>query len=78
MRAVDALIGRSLRGEDAALAAALAANATAGLPAIDVSATQGRFLHLLARLIGRGAFLEVGTLGDKGWDGFVLAIVNPG
>src|SRR3546814_4094625 len=52
-----------LLGDDAALDAALAANHAGGLPAIDVSAVQGRFLHLLA-LAGRAArILEVGTLG---------------
>ncbi|MCM8730192.1 O-methyltransferase [Hephaestia sp. GCM10023244] len=60
---VDHYIERKLLGEDAALDAALAANHAGGLPAIDVSAAQGRFLHLLA-LAGRATrILEVGTLG---------------
>ncbi|MFL0418241.1 O-methyltransferase [Sphingomonas sp. 179-I 2A4 NHS] len=40
-----------------------AANAAAGLPDIDVSVPQGKFLHLLARAIGARRVLEVGTLG---------------
>ncbi|HEY6413387.1 MAG TPA: O-methyltransferase, partial [Edaphobacter sp.] len=39
------------------------ANARAGLPSIDVSPTQGKFLHLLARMQGAKRILEVGTLG---------------
>lgn len=61
--AVDGYIGDKLLGEDAALAAALAANAAAGLPAIDVSAAQGKMLHLFARMLGARRILEIGTLG---------------
>lgn len=43
--------------------AVLMANAKAGLPEIDVSAPQGKFLHVLARSIGARKVLEVGTLG---------------
>ena len=41
----------------------LRANAAAGLPKIDVSAAQGKFLHLLALAIGARRILEIGTLG---------------
>lgn len=61
--AVDAYIEDRLVPSDAALDAALAANAEAGLPAIDVSAAQGRLLQILARACGARAILEVGTLG---------------
>ncbi len=61
--AVDTYIADHLLGDDPALAAALAANADGGLPAIDVSATQGKMLHLLARMAGARRILEVGTLG---------------
>lgn len=43
--------------------AVLEANKAAGLPAIDVSAPQGKFLHLLARTVGAQRVLEIGTLG---------------
>ncbi|WP_417308852.1 O-methyltransferase [Devosia sp.] len=43
--------------------AALAANAEAGLPAIDVSAAQGKYLQLLVRMTGAKRILEVRTLG---------------
>ncbi|MCC3330384.1 O-methyltransferase [Nocardia abscessus] len=48
---------------DPASEAALEANKAAGLPAIDVSAPQGKFLHLLARTVGARRVLEIGTLG---------------
>jgi predicted O-methyltransferase YrrM len=61
--AVDRYFADLLIGPDAALDAALASSAAAGLPAIQVSAAQGKFLHLLARAIGARKILEVGTLG---------------
>ena len=61
--AVDAYIVERLLAPDAALDAALAANAAAGLPPIDVSPAQGKLLHLLARMAGARRILEVGTLG---------------
>jgi predicted O-methyltransferase YrrM len=59
--AVDRYIADRLIADDPA--AALAANAAAGLPEIDVSAPQGRMLHLLARMAGARRILEIGTLG---------------
>lgn len=41
----------------------LRANAEAGLPQIDVSPAQGKFLHLVARAIAPRRILEIGTLG---------------
>ncbi|MGN7457958.1 O-methyltransferase [Paenibacillus pasadenensis] len=49
--------------EAEALDAALLANREAGLPAIDVSRSQGKLLQLLARLSGARRVLEIGTLG---------------
>jgi predicted O-methyltransferase YrrM len=60
---VDGFIEDRLIGVDAALEAALAANAEAGLPAHDVSPAQGKLLHLLARMIAARRILEIGTLG---------------
>jgi predicted O-methyltransferase YrrM len=48
---------------DPALAAALAASDKAGLPPINVAPSQGKLLHLLARLMGARRILEIGTLG---------------
>jgi predicted O-methyltransferase YrrM len=61
--AVDEYVGERLLPRDEVLAAALAANAAAGLPAIDVSPAQGRFLHLLVRMTRARSVLEIGTLG---------------
>ena len=61
--AVDAYIVDRLIANDPALDAALAANAAAGLPPIDVSTAQGKMLHLLARMAGARRILEIGTLG---------------
>ncbi|MEU4314389.1 O-methyltransferase [Nocardia sp. NPDC024068] len=48
---------------DTESSATLRANADAGLPAIDVSEAQGKFLSLLARSTGARRVLEIGTLG---------------
>ena len=61
--AVDGYFAGLLSPPDAALDAALEASATAGLPQIQVSANQGKLLHLLARLQGARSILEIGTLG---------------
>ena len=60
---VDEYIVDRLVEEDASLEAALAANAAAGLPAMDVSAAQGKFLNLMVRITGAKRVLELGTLG---------------
>ena len=61
--AVDAYFTDTIVGQDGALEAALAANAAAGLPRIDVSPPHGKLLHLLARTAGAVRALEIGTLG---------------
>ncbi|GJG87422.1 O-methyltransferase [Gemmatimonadetes bacterium T265] len=62
-RAVDALVDGLFVAEDPALAGALVLSAEAGLPAIHVAPAQGKFLQLLARLVGARRVLEIGTLG---------------
>lgn len=61
--AVDAYIVESVLGVDDALDAAVRASDEAGLPSIQVSAPQGKFLYLLARVHRAKRILEVGTLG---------------
>ena len=61
--AVDALFNQELAPEDEALRAALQASDQAGLPAIQISATQGKLLMLLARAVQARSALEIGTLG---------------
>ncbi len=61
---VDSYIADRLLTEDAELfELILAANAAAGLPAIDVSPAQGKFLNLLVKISGARRILEIGTLG---------------
>src|SRR5207237_8058021 len=54
---------------------ALAANKAAELPAIDVAPNQGKFLQLLALLVGARNILEIGTLG--GYSSIWLARALP-
>lgn len=61
--AVDAYFASALLGDADPLAAVLAANRKAGLPQIDVSPLQGKFLALLVQISGARRILEVGTLG---------------
>ncbi|HEX5899361.1 MAG TPA: O-methyltransferase [Solirubrobacteraceae bacterium] len=61
--AVDRYLVDRLLEPDEALDAALEASAAAGLPAHDVSPTQGRLLELLACIQGARTILELGTLG---------------
>ena len=60
---VDAYFADRLAISDPALESVLASNAAAGLPAIDVSPAQGKFLCLLARMVGSKRILEIGALG---------------
>ncbi|HST66232.1 MAG TPA: O-methyltransferase [Mycobacteriales bacterium] len=60
---VDDYIAERLIDPNDALAAAQADSAAAGLPPIAVSAPQGKFLRLLARIHGARSVLEIGTLG---------------
>jgi predicted O-methyltransferase YrrM len=60
---VDDYIASHLLGDDDALTSALGNNATNNLPPIDVSATQGKMLYLLAQMAGAKRILEIGTLG---------------
>jgi predicted O-methyltransferase YrrM len=72
---VDKYLAEKLVPGDAALKGAIERNTGAGLPAIDVSALQGRFLYLLAKLHGARRILEIGTLG--GYSTICLARALP-
>jgi len=62
--AVDTYITeRLLSDANPVFEAILRANAAGGLPAIDVSPAQGKFLHLLVKIAGAKRILEIGTLG---------------
>lgn len=61
--AVDDYFADLLAPSDAHLRATLIENDASGLPAHDVSATQGKMLALFARMVGAKRILEIGTLG---------------
>jgi predicted O-methyltransferase YrrM len=61
--AVDEYLGGMLAPSDEHLEAALKANRKAGLPAIDVSPLQGKFLQVLVALTRARRVLEIGLLG---------------
>jgi predicted O-methyltransferase YrrM len=60
--AVDDYLSQQMLPPDPVLDATQRSAADAGLPAISVSAPQGKFLHLLARIAGARRILEIGTL----------------
>jgi predicted O-methyltransferase YrrM len=60
--AVDRYVEELVIRPDGVLAEALRASDEAGLPPAHVSATQGRLLELLARLVGATRIVEIGTL----------------
>ncbi len=61
--AVDGYVSPGIVVSDAALEAALEASVAAGLPAIQVTACQGKLLQILAQTQQAARILEVGTLG---------------
>ena len=73
--AVDHYLDDCIVLPDEALAGALAASRAAGLPAIAVTAAQGKLLNLLARATGARRILEIGTLG--GYSAIWLARALP-
>lgn len=60
---VDRYLVDTLKLEDADLDSIQAAADVAGLPPIQVSAPQGKFLEMIAMLTGAKNILEIGTLG---------------
>jgi len=62
-KAVDQYIGKLLGIEDSALKGTIKSMKEADIPAISVSANQGKFLQVLARLNNAKKILEIGTLG---------------
>lgn len=59
----ESYISKLFAPEDDALKSARAEMLRAGLPEINVSASEGKVLHVLARIIGAKRILEIGTLG---------------
>jgi len=59
---VDEYLGGLLVPSDAVLDAAVKSGVDAGLPQIQVTPAQGKFLHLLVQIQGARRILEIGTL----------------
>src|SRR4051812_16500081 len=75
---VDRYLADKLLDENPSLTQALAANVSAGLPAIDVSPLQGNFLSLLVKIQGARRVLEIGTLGGYSTLCLVQALPSDG
>jgi Predicted O-methyltransferase len=63
LRAIDRYVEDLFAPSDAFLVNNLTAAEEAGLPAINVSAAEGKLLYLLAKIAGARRVLEIGTLG---------------
>lgn len=61
--AVDGYIGNLLGQQDEALIATIESLKTENIPQISVSQNQGKFLQVMAKLVGAKKILELGTLG---------------
>lgn len=74
-REVEGYYDALLVKQDMALEAALRDSEQAGLPAIEVTGAQGKFLQLLVKMTGAKKVLEIGTLGGYStiWMGRGLA-----
>src|SRR3954469_14722854 len=77
-QSVDAFLAGLLARDDEVLAAARRNSDEAGLPPIAVSATQGKFLGVLARAVGARRILEIGTLGGYSTIWLARALVPGG
>lgn len=78
LQTVDHYIEKLYVPRDAALDANLARAAAAGLPEIQVSATEGKLLYLLARMAGAARILEIGTLGGYSTTWLARALPDTG
>ncbi len=63
LRGIDDYVANLFAPPDEALEAALRESEREGLPAINVSATEGRLLQMLVEISGTRKILEIGTLG---------------
>ncbi len=75
---IDSYIEGLFIGDDPVLAAALEDAENAGLPEIQISPNQGRFLRLLAELCSARRILEIGTLGGYSGIHFARALPDDG
>lgn len=78
LRDVDAYVEGLFAPPDEALEAALSDSREAGLPQINVSASEGRLLQLLAEIADARNILEIGTLGGYSTIHFARALPADG
>lgn len=78
LREIDDYVADLFAPPDEALEAALRDSREAGLPEINVSASEGRFLQLLAEIAGARRVLEIGTLGGYSAIHFARALPGDG
>lgn len=78
LRDIDAYVENLFAPPDEALEAALEDSRSAGLPEINVSASQGRLLTLLTEISGARRILEIGTLGGYSAIHFARALPEDG
>lgn len=75
---IDAYIEGLFVEDDPVLSAALEDSENAGLPQIQISPNQGKFLRLLAEISGARRILEIGTLGGYSGIHFARALPDDG
>ncbi len=78
LREIDAYVEGLFAPPDEALEAALRDSREAGLPEINVSASEGRLLTLLTEIAGVRRILEIGTLGGYSAIHFARALPDGG
>lgn len=78
LRRIDAYVEGLFAPPDEALEAALRTSREAGLPEINVSASEGKFLQLLTEIAGAQRILEIGTLGGYSTIHFARALPDGG
>lgn len=78
LREIDAYVEGLFAPPDRALEAALRDSREAGLPEINISASEGKLLQLLTEITGARRILEIGTLGGYSAIHFARALPDGG
>ena len=78
LKEIDAYVAGLYAPPDKALTAALRESERAGLPQINVSASEGRLLQMLVEISGTRKILEIGTLGGYSAIHFARALPDDG
>ncbi|MDQ3318093.1 MAG: O-methyltransferase, partial [Actinomycetota bacterium] len=78
LRAIDDYVAGLFAPPDEALEASLRESERAGLPSINVSATEGKLLQMLVEISGTRRVLEIGTLGGYSAIHFARALPDDG